>query len=246
MRGLPDWGIFTTSGRPAFAADTTVGVELQHEYQISDAPQEEGAFQSYNKVAVPYRGRVTYAVAGSAEHRGAFIASVERAIASLDFYTVVMPEFQWLSANVTRFDIRRTERRGVTMILVDVWCQEVRVVAKGKLTSTKSVNGQQSESQGQATAGPPAPEGTDQGGSTLVPGTWKTPPTTVDLQQSYEFQTPMTVNPDGTAVRTVGSRFEASAVLRDLPTGYSVNYYDGTVLHQLTTVPDAPELSPPT
>src|SRR6185503_11295777 len=112
------WGLFTEDGSPLFPgfsavpfvnslaagtgiANTSVGdVGYRREYRISTAPQEQGAFLSYNKVQMPFDARVTYLVSGLSAIRTAFLQQLEAAAASLDLYSVVMPEFIYPSANI--------------------------------------------------------------------------------------------------------------------------------------------------
>lgn len=146
--GTPVWGIFDQGGFPAVSADLVSAVELRHGTRVSNAPQERGAFQSYNKVAVPYDAKITYAVGTSVQRRSQVISECERLIASLDFVSVVMPEFQYLSGNVTDYSLRRNSQRGVTLVLIDVMVQEIRVVASGKLMNTQSTNGAETQNNG--------------------------------------------------------------------------------------------------
>lgn len=148
MLGLPIWGIFDSNGLPVLLGDSVFGLEVVHESKISDAPQERGAFESYNKVSIPFNAKLTYLVSGTELRRGAFIAQCERLRDSLDLVTVVMPEFQYLSANVTHYEFRRVAAAGAQLLKVDVWCQEVRIVSSGRLTNTKSVNGAETQNNG--------------------------------------------------------------------------------------------------
>lgn len=146
--GTPVWGIFDQRGLPAISANLVAGVELRHGTRVSNAPQERGAFQSYNKVAVPYDAKITYSVGTSLLRRSQVISECERLIASLDFVSVIMPEFQYLSGNVTDYSLRRSAQRGVSLISIDVMVQEIRVVASGKLTNTQSTNGAETQNNG--------------------------------------------------------------------------------------------------
>lgn len=136
----PQWGIFGKQGQPILTADSVHGVEYQHDYRISDYSQTDGAFMSYNKVQTPFSAKVTFLI-GAAEERAGFLSQAEAAVASLNLVKVVTPEIDYPSANLTHLSYRRTARNGATLIMVDVWCEEVRIVDTGQLSSSgKSTN----------------------------------------------------------------------------------------------------------
>jgi hypothetical protein len=135
----PQWGIFL-NGQPAITADTVVEFSFRQEYRISDAPQEEGAFVSYNKVQDPFDGRVKFAIGGTVAQRTAFLGQIATAIASLSTgYSLVMPEMTWSSVNVTHQDLRRNQRTA-TLLQVDVWVEQVRVTGTAQFSNTNVVN----------------------------------------------------------------------------------------------------------
>jgi hypothetical protein len=162
--GPPQWGIFDQDGNPVLVSDATGEVEYQREYDVSDYPQEQGAFESYNKVQIPYSAKVTLL---SSQTREELLNTLEDAVASLDLVAVVMPELSYPSANLLRYSFRRTSKNGVTMIAVDVWCKEIRVVSN---SPTQGAANPASAGQQQGTGGTDRPVGTVNGGSGLVPG----------------------------------------------------------------------------
>lgn len=134
--GQPEWGIFASgSGAPLLLADSVYSVEYSRDYQISDFPQEAGAFASYNKVQVPFQAKVSF-LANRLRYN--FFATVEQATASLDLVTVVMPEFTYPNANITHYGFRRTARNGKTLVMFEVWCEEVRILASSKLSGSNT------------------------------------------------------------------------------------------------------------
>lgn len=146
--GQPQWGIFdATTGSPILEADSVFSVEYARDYRISDYQQEQGAFFSYNKVQVPFQAKVSF-LANALRYN--FLAQIEPACASLGLVTVVMPEFAYPSANLTHYGFRREARRGKTLVLFDVWCEEVRVLAA---TSPVSAAGGAAGASGAAFAG---------------------------------------------------------------------------------------------
>ena len=153
----PQWGLFTAAGAPAFAGPTgsnilnvlagAVGISgqsvLEVEYAadnpISSAPQEQGAFASYNKVARPYTGRVTYAVSGLQSFRTAFIQTCETLRASLALMSLMMPEFTYQNCNVIHYSVHRQEKKP-TLLIVEIWVEEVRVVGTAAFSNSATAS----------------------------------------------------------------------------------------------------------
>jgi hypothetical protein len=161
----PQWGIFTKAGAPLIIGDSVIAVDFRKEYRILDFPIEQGSFASYNKVETPFDIRITFASSGQqtllasilsggalgslitgtdpvAANRKAFLDTMAKATASLDLVDVHTPEASYTGCNITHYDYRREARKGATMILVDVWLQEVRVSAKAaaKNAGTDPIN----------------------------------------------------------------------------------------------------------
>lgn len=132
---LSQWGIFDQTGGALLIADSVFSVDYARDYKISDYPQEQGSFQSYNKVQTPYRSTVTFLV-GDPENRVAFLNSIEAACASLDLFVVVTPEITYANANLTHYSYRRAVANGVTLLSIDVGVEEVRITATSQTSST--------------------------------------------------------------------------------------------------------------
>jgi hypothetical protein len=166
----PQWGLFTSDGMPAFSALAGLGLtgplggiittvvssaaqlagiagqsigsaEFRNDNRISTAPQEEGAFLSYNKVSSPFNARVTYIISGLPPFRSAFLAACKAMLNSLQLLTFVMPEYSWPSCNMIHYDLRRSARDGVSMFAVDIWVEEVRVTGTAAFTNTQAPAG---------------------------------------------------------------------------------------------------------
>ena len=125
---------------------STVDFEFRQDWPISDYNQEGGAFQSYNKVTLPYDVRVKLANGGSPSQRQAFINSCLAIANSLALFDILTPEITFTSCNVTHIDWRRTSRAGVTLIVVDMWFKKVNATASTQFTNTAvpGIAGQQS------------------------------------------------------------------------------------------------------
>ncbi len=132
---IPSWGIYDGS-KLAIAADSIVKLEYKASSRISNAPQEEGGFQSYNLVQEPYQARVTMTKGGDESARAAFLNSLEAAKQALTLYSVVMPETQFLNAKLVAYSYSRTARNGITLLTIEVILQEVRQASAPTFTTT--------------------------------------------------------------------------------------------------------------
>jgi hypothetical protein len=139
----PIWGIFDAYGNALITTDngeipvdSVYSIDYARDYQISDYPQEQGAFQSYNKVQQPFQAKINFLIAQS---RYDFLNNIEVACGSLQLVSVVMPELQYASANLTHYAFHREARSGVTLIRVEVWCVEVRVTAGSALYPNSAI-----------------------------------------------------------------------------------------------------------
>lgn len=130
--------------------DTVLELEYRHEYRISDYPVEQGAFSSYNKVAVPYDLRVKMSWGGQnfvqdieqvidellntalgtgfgqPQGRGDALAAIETMLGSLDLYDVVTPDYTYTDCNLVHMDYRKTAKEGAVRLVVDLFFREIR------------------------------------------------------------------------------------------------------------------------
>lgn len=120
------WGIFSRKGLLAIRPDNIAAFEFQREYRISDYPIEEGSFESFNKVTLPYDIRVIMTKGGSRADRKAFLDAVDLALASLDPYTIVTPERVFANANLVRQGYRREATSGASLLSVELHAVEIR------------------------------------------------------------------------------------------------------------------------
>ena len=158
------WGIFSSTGSPIFTVDSVGLIEYSQDYRISDYPQEQGGFQSYNKVALPFQGKVTFLVNQS---RTTFLNQLPAQLASLSLVSLVTPEITYPSANIIHQGYRRTSRNGVTLIAVDVWVEEVRT-ATATTSTTAGAGSAVGAITGSASGTPTTDDGTVQ--PQLTPG----------------------------------------------------------------------------
>ena len=123
----PQWGLFQ-NGYPIITADSVASMEYRQEWLISDFPVEQGGFESYDKVYVPFRVQFRFTAGGSEADRSALLQSIAAIAGDLNLYDAASPEAIYLNCNVTHYDYRRTAVYGVGILQVDVWLEEVRVV----------------------------------------------------------------------------------------------------------------------
>lgn len=124
----PQWGIFR-GGVPVVVCDTIVGFDHKADWAVADFPIERGAFESYDKVAIPFDVRLVFTAGGSAAKRAALLASLKTVVGDLNLYDAVTPETVYPNVNFIHLDYRRSAQQGVGLLTVSVWCQEIRQVA---------------------------------------------------------------------------------------------------------------------
>lgn len=140
-RDGPQWGLFDDGNNLVIGPDSVLGVEFLEEWKISDAPQEDGAFTSYNKVQVPFVIRMTFAKGGTVAERTAFLDDIRVALASTYLYTAITPEAIYKNVNPIHQSYDRRAVKGAGMMSVDVWMELVRVAAPATFSNTKFAAG---------------------------------------------------------------------------------------------------------
>lgn len=153
----PQWGIFSANGAPVAIPDSVISVDFRREWRIADYPVEQGGFQSYDKVSVPYDARVRLSCAGIATPRVLFLAQVDNAAQSLDLFIVATPDGVYTNVNIIHYDYRRAREGGVGIIQVDVWLQQVRSAGATQFTNTKSPTGTADSNSGPVQPTSPTP-----------------------------------------------------------------------------------------
>lgn len=131
----PTWGIFSGGGL-IVSADTVTDFTFKKESVLSDYPVEGGAFESYDKVQVPYNPRIRFAAGGTESARAALLASIDAISGDLNLYDVITPEVVYTSVNVIHYDYHRTATSGYGLLQVDVWLEQVIVSNTAGLQSS--------------------------------------------------------------------------------------------------------------
>ena len=188
----PAWGIFDKNNQRIAQWNSVTKVEYKHEYRIADFPIEDGGFASYNKVQMPFDVRISFVVgsgAGGVSTRASFLSALELAVKSLDMYTVITPEAVYKNANLVHMEYSRESRRGVNLLVADVWVQEVRI-ATGTLTTTQSPTSQAAQNNGQGQAQPAPLQPRSTGGTPDAAGRSQPEPTGAGPSTSPENDMP--------------------------------------------------------
>lgn len=129
------WGIFR-NGEPVVVAEQVRSFSFKQSSPISNYQVEDGGFQSYDKVDLPFEPRVQFASGGDIETREELISSIRAIAGDLNLYDVVTPEAVFIGCNVTDFDIEeRTNDRGACLVRVTVRLEEIRVNATSQYGS---------------------------------------------------------------------------------------------------------------
>ncbi len=136
----PQWGLFL-DGEAVVTADNVVSFEFKQDMRISNFPVEEGSFATYNKVQVPYDVRLQFSTGGTVADRQALIDSVDAIIDSTDLFDAATPEKTYLSINPVHQSLRRTARNGVGLVVIDLYCEEVRVTAAQQFVNSQQQQG---------------------------------------------------------------------------------------------------------
>lgn len=163
----PQWGIFNADNSLAITPDSVVSVDWSGDFRISNYPIEDGDFQSYNKVRVPFEARITMRKAGTVSDRQDFIAAIEQIRASLSLYTLTTPEKSYASVNVVSVSYERKADRGAAVIEADFHLQEVMTTATATFSNTQQPQAQDPQNGG--TVQTQTPNSTQTANASTVP-----------------------------------------------------------------------------
>ena len=131
------WGFVFNNGLVPLTPDSFIEFEYREERKIPNYPVEGGSFASYNKVALPFDVRVTVSCNGNGSMtKENFLNTIEELINSLDLINVVTPNKTYNNCNLIHVDYRREARQGVSLIVAQLWFQEVRISQTGTVTTT--------------------------------------------------------------------------------------------------------------
>lgn len=132
------WGLYRASDNSlALTADTVNSVGYDAEYRIADYPLQDGKFESYDKVALPFGVRVQLVKGGALTQRGAFMRDLESLRGNTELYNVVTPEWSHLNVNIERISIDRSREQGANLITAEIILREIRIDATATTSNSK-------------------------------------------------------------------------------------------------------------
>ena len=132
------WAIINKSGAAALSPDSFVDFEYREEHKIPNYPIEQGSFRSYNKISLPFDIRITVTCSGNGRmKKSQFLAAIDKLLFGLDLVSVVTPEVTFMNCNLVHVDYRRESNRGATLIIAQLWFQEVRIAQSAALPTTQ-------------------------------------------------------------------------------------------------------------
>lgn len=121
---------------PIFAS--FIDFEYKQDWVVPDYPIENGEFQSYDKVQMPFDVPIRIASGGSAFERQQFINACRVIANSLNLYDIVTPESPYVSCSVTHMEFRRTAENGVSLIVVDLFFKQIRQTQTATYQNTQT------------------------------------------------------------------------------------------------------------
>lgn len=136
----PHWGLFLNGEQVVFA-DSVNAFEFKQDWDLLDYPIEDGAFETYNKVKIPFEIHIRFATGGSESNRTALLDTIDRISETLDLYDAVTPEATYTNCNIEHYDYKRTNDNGAGLILVDVHLRQVRVTETPQFSNTSTPSG---------------------------------------------------------------------------------------------------------
>lgn len=122
-----------SKGSVVLSPDSFIDFEYRKEQKIPTYPMQDGGFQSYNKVGMPFDIRLTVTCSGNGKmKKGEFLQAINDLLNGLDLVDIVTPDVTYKSCNLIHVDYRRDSLQGATLITAQLWFQWVRIVTKPK------------------------------------------------------------------------------------------------------------------
>lgn len=147
-----EWGIIK-DGAAVIKGDNFISLEYKQDWVIADYPVEDGGFETYDKVSMPFDARVTVSCGGSVGKRATFYNSIKEIAGDLNLYDIAMPEETLQGVNVAHIDFKRTNIQGVGLLVACIYLIEVRSNAEIAFTATPSTPASPTDTKSPAGAG---------------------------------------------------------------------------------------------
>lgn len=143
----PQWGIFRSQNTNTVGADglqevTITGqrvpiaqpdsfgeFDYSNGWSVTDAPSQDGGFQSYNKVGQPFEIVLRVMVGGSVSRRREFLRAIDDIAGDTKLYDILTPEKTYTSVNITKIENSRRGSAGYGFFAeFDIYFREIRFV----------------------------------------------------------------------------------------------------------------------
>lgn len=129
VQGAPKWGVFNADLEQVIFPDSVRNFDYRSESRISNYPVQQGEFNSYNKVDVPFEASIHMVKGGTLEDRTTFLDDCQNVEESLDLFTIVSPERAYTNCNVTRLAMSRRETRGAFFVEVEMYFEQIQEIS---------------------------------------------------------------------------------------------------------------------
>lgn len=118
---------------------TQEDLEFEQRFAITTAPQEGGAFLSYNIVQTPYRVVITFSAGGTAVNRTLLKSQIQNIVGTTNLYTALTPEGPITSLAAVGMAYRR-RAEDVGLLSISVIFAQVRPVGNTQFNTTQTPN----------------------------------------------------------------------------------------------------------
>lgn len=116
---------------------TQADFEFEARWAITNAPQEGGAFQSYNIVQTPYRVAITFAAGGTAANRTLLKSQIQNIVGTPNLYTALTPEGPITSLAAVGMAYRR-HPEDVGLLAISVMFAQVRPAGDPQFSTSQT------------------------------------------------------------------------------------------------------------
>lgn len=143
----PVWGLYQNNVR-VIAADNVATLDYKRDWSLPNYRIEQGGFETYNKVQMPFEVRLRFTAGGSIDNRQQMLDSIEQVAGTLQLFDVITPEKVYHNVNIMHEDMRREHDRGNGLLAVDIWCMEIRQDAVASFSNTQAPSGASTQDTG--------------------------------------------------------------------------------------------------
>ena len=140
----PAWGIFDSTGKLVVNPDSFLDFDNSNDWKIANFPMQDGQFNSYNKVNLPFELSVRMSKGGTVQDRKNLLDQIAAIAGDTKVYSILTPERTYLNVNVRRYAIRRMGREGAFFFAdLEIFFQQiVQTASQYSTTSANTANAQ--------------------------------------------------------------------------------------------------------